>query len=100
MLRSKGFPTYGFGAGRVDTWQADEGIYWGAETHMFPAEPGSNDVRYNYSTDIYARASHLESPLADSNMGEPTSSTPASALAFETYSNLCGICHVLTVVCC
>lgn len=68
-IENMGFPTYGFGAGRVDTWQADEGIYWGSEVEMFPAEPGSNNVRYNYSTDIYARANKLESPLADSNMG-------------------------------
>lgn len=62
-------PTYGFGAGRVDTWQADEGVYWGSEKYMFPAEPGSNYHRYNGSTDIFARAYTLESPLADSNMG-------------------------------
>lgn len=65
----QGFPTYGFGAGRVDTWQADEGIFWGSETHMFPDEPGSNNVRYNGSTDIFERADKLESPLADTNMG-------------------------------
>ena len=63
------FPTYGFGAGRVDTWQADEGTYWGSETEMFPKEPGSNNARYNYSTDIFTRADKLESPLGDTNMG-------------------------------
>jgi catalase-peroxidase len=64
-----GFPPHGFGAGRVDTWQADEGIFWGAEVEQFPSEPGSNNIRYNYSTDIFARADKLESPLADTNMG-------------------------------
>lgn len=36
---------------------------------MFPDEPGSNNVRYNGSTDIFSRAHTLESPLADTNMG-------------------------------
>lgn len=36
---------------------------------MFPAEPGSNNVRYNYSTDIFERWDKLESPLANTNMG-------------------------------
>ena len=68
-MTNMGFPPHGFSAGRVDTWQADEGIFWGSEVAMFPAEPGSNNIRYNGSTDIYARADTLEAPLADSNMG-------------------------------
>jgi catalase-peroxidase len=68
-MTNMGFPPHGFAAGRVDTWQADEGIYWGSEVEMFSSEPGSNNIRYNGSTDIYARADTLESPLADTNMG-------------------------------
>ena len=31
-LESMGFKTFGYGAGRVDIWQPEEDIYWGAET--------------------------------------------------------------------
>ncbi len=30
-LESMGFPTYGFGGGRQDAWEADTGTYWGPE---------------------------------------------------------------------
>lgn len=65
-LEEMGFPTLGYGGGRVDTWQADESIYWGSETEWFPN--GDNE-RYNGSTDIYARADELEEPLSATNMG-------------------------------
>jgi catalase-peroxidase len=67
-MENMGFPTYGFAFGRVDTWQSDEGIYWGSEQAMFPSNQ-SNTVRYNGSTDLYNRADKLESPLADTDMG-------------------------------
>lgn len=60
------FPVLGYAGGRVDTWQADESIYWGSETEWFPE--GDNE-RYNGSTDIYERADDLEVPLAATNMG-------------------------------
>lgn len=65
-LESFNFTTLGYGGGRVDTWQADESIYWGSETEWFPE--GDNE-RYNGSTDIYTRADGLEIPLASTNMG-------------------------------
>ncbi|KAF7131331.1 hypothetical protein CNMCM5793_004445 [Aspergillus hiratsukae] len=67
-MENMGFPTYGFGFGRVDTWQSDEGIYWGSEQAMFPSND-SNIYRYNGSTDFYYRADKLESPLGDTDMG-------------------------------
>ncbi|KAH6688424.1 peroxidase/catalase [Plectosphaerella plurivora] len=65
-LESMGFKTFGFGAGRPDTWQSDEGIYWGAETSFVP---NGNDVRYNGSTEVRDRAANLEEPLAATHMG-------------------------------
>lgn len=67
-MENMGFPTYGFGFGRVDTWQSDEGIYWGSEHEFFPGNK-SDSARYNGSTDIHDRADKLESSLADTNMG-------------------------------
>ncbi|KAH8647030.1 catalase/peroxidase HPI [Tricladium varicosporioides] len=65
-LEDMGFPVLGFGAGRPDTWQSDESVFWGAETTFVPE---GNDIRYNGSTDYQARASHLELPLAATHMG-------------------------------
>ncbi|KAK2623520.1 hypothetical protein QTJ16_007074 [Diplocarpon rosae] len=65
-LEDMGFPTLGFGAGRVDTWQADESVFWGAETTFVPK---GNDIRYNGSIDYAARASQLQKPLAASHHG-------------------------------
>ncbi|RGP80719.1 catalase-peroxidase 2 [Fusarium longipes] len=65
-LESSNFKTLGFAGGRPDTWQADESIYWGAETTFVPK---GNDVRYNGSTDIYDRADKLEKPLGATHFG-------------------------------
>ncbi len=55
-LESMGFKTFGFGAGRVDTWEPDQGIYWGPETTWL------DDKRYSGDRD-------LENPLAAVQMG-------------------------------
>ncbi|CAL3971524.1 unnamed protein product [Diplocarpon coronariae] len=65
-LEDMGFPTLGFGAGRVDTWQADESVFWGAETTFVPQ---GNDIRYNDSVDFAGRASQLQQPLAATHHG-------------------------------
>ncbi|RBR13508.1 uncharacterized protein FIESC28_08136 [Fusarium coffeatum] len=65
-LEGMDFEPLGFGGGRPDTWQADESIYWGAETTFVPK---GNDVRYNGSTDIYDRADKLEKPLGATHHG-------------------------------
>jgi catalase-peroxidase len=65
-LESFGFPVLGFGAGRPDTWQSDESVFWGSETTFVPE---GNDIRYNGSTDFVGRATHLEEPLAATHMG-------------------------------
>jgi catalase-peroxidase len=65
-LEQMGFPVLGFGAGRPDTWQSDESVFWGAETTFVPE---GNDIRYNGSVDYAARASELEEPLAATHMG-------------------------------
>jgi len=60
-LESMGFKTFGFGAGRVDIYQPEEDIYWGAETEWLATsdKPGS---RYSGQRD-------LENPLAAVQMG-------------------------------
>lgn len=79
-LESMGFKTLGFAGGRADVWEADESVYWGAETTWL-----GNDKRYadgapgvveNHGVlvsdedadgDIHSR--NLEKPLAAAHMG-------------------------------
>jgi catalase-peroxidase len=55
-LESMGFKTFGFGGGRVDVWEPEEDIYWGAEAEWL------GDKRYSGDRD-------LENPLAAVQMG-------------------------------
>jgi catalase-peroxidase len=55
-LESMGFKTFGFGGGRVDVWEPEEDIYWGAETEWL------GDKRYSGDR-------QLENPLAAVQMG-------------------------------
>ncbi|MCS6808756.1 MAG: catalase/peroxidase HPI [Bacteroidota bacterium] len=56
-LESMGFKTFGFSGGREDVWEADESIYWGAETTWL-------DDKNRYTGDR-----ELENPLAAVQMG-------------------------------
>ena len=56
-LESMGFKTFGFGGGRVDTWEPEEDIYWGPEDTWL-----GGDKRYSGDR-------HLASPLAAVQMG-------------------------------
>jgi catalase-peroxidase len=42
-LESMGFTTFGFGGGRVDTWEPEEDVYWGPETTWLDDERYSGD---------------------------------------------------------
>jgi len=55
-LESMGFKTFGFGGGRVDIWEPEEDIYWGAEAEWL------GDQRYSGERE-------LENPLAAVQMG-------------------------------
>ncbi|MGK9118376.1 catalase/peroxidase HPI [Olivibacter jilunii] len=79
-LESMGFKTFGFAGGREDMWEAEEDVYWGAETTWL-----GGDVRYTHGSegvveghgvlvsdddadgDIHSR--DLEKPLAAVQMG-------------------------------
>jgi catalase-peroxidase len=80
-LESMGFKTFGFAGGREDVWEADESVYWGAETTWL-----GNDKRYSDGSkgvveghgvvssdedadgDIH-HSHNLEKPLAAAHMG-------------------------------
>ncbi len=55
-LESMGFKTFGFAGGRVDVWEPELDIYWGAENNWL------GDKRYSGDRD-------LENPLAAVQMG-------------------------------
>jgi catalase-peroxidase len=79
-LESMGFKTFGFAGGRADVWEADESVYWGAETTWL-----GNDKRYpdgKPGVDAHGvlvsdedadgdthRSRNLEKPLAAAHMG-------------------------------
>jgi catalase-peroxidase len=42
-LESMGFKTFGFGGGRVDTWEPEEDVYWGPETTWLDDERYTGD---------------------------------------------------------
>ena len=60
-LESMGFKTFGFGGGRVDVWEPEEDVYWGAETEWLATSDTENS-RYSGERD-------LENPLAAVQMG-------------------------------
>src|SRR6188768_3938025 len=45
-LESMGFKTFGFAGGREDVWEADESVYWGAETTWL-----GGDLRYGHGSE-------------------------------------------------
>lgn len=55
-LESMGFKTFGFGGGRIDIWEPEKDIYWGAEKTWL------DDKRYSGERE-------LENPLAAVQMG-------------------------------
>jgi catalase-peroxidase len=55
-LESMGFKTFGFGGGRVDTWESSEDVFWGPEGKWLA------DERYSGDRD-------LQNPLAAVQMG-------------------------------
>ncbi|CAM3475841.1 catalase/peroxidase HPI [Nocardioides dubius] len=55
-LEDMGFPTFGFGGGRPDVYEADADVYWGPETEWL------DDKRYTGERD-------LDDPLAAVQMG-------------------------------
>jgi catalase-peroxidase len=60
-LETMGFRTFGFAAGREDTWEPDNDVYWGAETEWLAATNNPHS-RYSGKRD-------LENPLAAVQMG-------------------------------
>jgi catalase-peroxidase len=60
-LESMGFKTFGFAGGRVDIWEPEEEIFWGAESEWLATSDKPNS-RYSGERD-------LDNPLAAVQMG-------------------------------
>jgi catalase-peroxidase len=60
-LETMGFRTFGFGAGREDSWEPDQDVYWGAEKTWL-APTNNPHSRYSGERD-------LDNPLAAVQMG-------------------------------
>ncbi len=79
-LESMGFKTFGFAGGREDAWEADEAVYWGAETTWLGGDErysrGSEGVPKEHGVlvsdddaDGKIHTRDLEKPLAAVQMG-------------------------------
>lgn len=77
-LESMGFKTFGFAGGRVDAWEADESVYWGAETTWLGGDlryaqgsPGveGHGVLVSEDDSEGSHSRNLEKPLAAVQMG-------------------------------
>ena len=78
-LETMGFRTFGFGGGRVDTWEPDQDVYWGRETKWLGGDerysrgsPGVDDKHGVLVKDDDSMVKHtrdLENPLAAVQMG-------------------------------
>ncbi len=82
-LESMGFKTFGFGAGREDTWEPDKDVYWGNERTWLggdiryaKSEPGDDEAQLVADGELHGhehdRTDHgrrLENPLAAVQMG-------------------------------
>ncbi len=79
-LESMGFKTFGFGGGRVDVWEPDQDVYWGAEKTWLGGDEryanGSEGVDKAHSATVSdddganrERSGRLENPLAAVQMG-------------------------------
>ncbi len=60
-LESMGFKTFGFAGGRVDVWEPEEDIYWGAESEWLATSDKPNSR--------YSGERALDNPLAAVQMG-------------------------------
>lgn len=58
-----GFKTFGFGAGRADTWEA-ETVYWGTEGTWLATDGRYPDGRDQGGVPSKEKAESLEKPLA------------------------------------
>ncbi|TWI04777.1 catalase-peroxidase [Luteimonas cucumeris] len=78
-LETMGFRTFGFGAGREDTWEPDLDVYWGRETKWLGGDdrysrgsPGVDEAHGVLVKDDDSMVKHtrdLENPLAAVQMG-------------------------------
>jgi hypothetical protein len=68
-MEDMGFKTFGFGAGRADTWEADRTTYWGSENTWLATDKRYPEGRQNNGEPAPDKADSLEKPLAATNMG-------------------------------
>ena len=61
-LETMGFRTFGFGAGREDTWEPDQDVYWGRETTWL-----GGDVRYARGSEGVEKPADEAVLVADDN---------------------------------
>ncbi len=76
-LDTMGFKTFGFGGGRVDTWEPDHDVYWGRETTWL-----GGDKRYAQGSEGVEKAGAVlvSDDAADGKMHERNLENPLAAV--------------------
>jgi len=72
-LETMGFKTFGFGGGRIDVWEPDQDVYWGAEKTWL-----AGDIRYAHGSEgvgkeggIAPSDDHANGKIHDRNLENP-----------------------------
>lgn len=75
-LETMGFKTFGFGGGRPDVWEADQDVYWGAETTWL-----AGDIRYKQgSPGVEGDGVLVSDDVADGNVHSRVLENPLAAV--------------------
>ena len=78
-LETMGFETFGFGGGRVDTWEPEEDVYWGPETEWLGDERCTGDASSRSRSARYRWASSTSTRRAPTATRTPSRRPATSA---------------------
>ena len=78
-LETMGFKTFGFGGGRVDTWEPEEDVYWGPETEWLDDERYTGDRELRGAARRGPDGPHLRQPARAPTATRTRSPRPATS---------------------
>ena len=81
-LESMGFATFGFAGGRADTWEPEEGVYWGSETEWLATSEKPHS-RYSGERDLENPRAAVQTGLLHVNPEGPDGNPDPLAAAID-----------------
>ena len=85
-LETMGFETFGFGGGRVDTWEPEADVYWGPETEWLDDERYSGDRELRGPARRGPDGPHLRQPGGPER--QPATRSPSARDIRETFGRM------------